>query len=52
MFAETTIIKESAVPVKDNDDAKPLELLFCGLIGIWGVLGLWFSSSLLFVFLK
>lgn len=52
MSAETRMNREVIDSITVSDQVKPTEVLFCGLIGIWAVLGIWFSTSLLVVFMN
>jgi hypothetical protein len=52
MAAEERMTQEMMDSVPRRQEEKLTELLFCGLIGIWFILGFWFSASMLMVFLK
>jgi hypothetical protein len=52
MAAEKRMRQEMMDSVQRRQEEKPTALLFCGLIGIWFILGFWFSASMLIVFFK
>jgi hypothetical protein len=59
MSAETRIQDEGLdfIEAGEKEDGTEvlffgMEFLYCGLIGIWAVLGLWFSASLLVIFMS